>query len=94
MQSDSSVEKRTARPTVQICGVSASYSFINWSVGLLRLFDCAWTLEEEAAPELGGHMKSVEQRRGSVLPLDMFSDLKLKSSPCQLSELLFVTLKI
>lgn len=53
-------------PTVQICGVSASYAFTNWS--LLRLSDCARTLEEEAAPELGGHMKSGEQRRGSVLP--------------------------
>lgn len=64
-------------------------------MGLLRLFDSAWTLEDEAAPELGGHVKSGEQRRGSVLlTLDMFSDLKLKSSPCQLSELLFVTLKI
>lgn len=66
MQSDSSVEERTAMPTVQICGVSASYAFTNWS--LLRLSDCARTLEEEAAPELGGHMKSGEQRRGSVLP--------------------------
>lgn len=55
-------------PTVQIGGISASYAFTNWSVGLLRLFDCARTLEEEAAPELGGHMKSGVQRRGSVLP--------------------------
>ncbi len=54
-------------PTVQMCGVSASYAFTNWSEGLLRPSDCARTLEEEAAPELGGHMRSGEQRRGSVL---------------------------
>lgn len=67
MQSDSSVEKRTAMPTVQVCGNSASCAFTNWSVGLLRLFDCARTLEEEVAPELGGQMKSGEQRRRSVV---------------------------
>lgn len=50
---------------------------------------------EDAAPELGGHMRSGKQRRGCAPPptLDMFSDLNMKSSPCQLSELLFVTLR-
>lgn len=55
-------------PTVQICGVWASYACINWSGGLLKLFACARTLEKEAAPELGGHMRSGKQRRASALP--------------------------
>lgn len=58
-------------PTVQICGVWASCVFSNGSGGLWRCFDCARTLEEEAAPELGGHMKSGRQRRGSALPLNI-----------------------
>lgn len=58
-------------PTVQICGVWASCVFSHGSGGLWRCFDCARTLEEEAAPELGGHMKSGGQRRGSALPLNI-----------------------
>ena len=95
MQRDSRVVKLIAWPTVQICGIPASCSFANWSVKLLRPFDCARTLEEEAAPELGGHMTSSRDKTLLCLStLDMFSDLKLKSLPCQLRELLFVTLKI
>lgn len=57
-----------------------------------RFLNCART-PKDAAPELGGHMG--KQSRGCAPPpsSDMFSDLNMKSSPCQLSELLFVTLK-
>lgn len=58
-----------------------------------RFLSCAGT-PEDAAPELGGHMQSGNQVEAAAPPtLDMFSDLNMKSSPCQLSELLFVTLK-
>lgn len=61
---------------------------------LPRFSNCART-REDAAPELGGHGQAGKQRRGCAPPptLDMFRDLNMKSSPCQLSELLFVTLK-